>query len=480
MLLTTCSNCGAQFKVLPEHLNVRQGRVMCGRCRHVFNAFESLKRVEDDPPVFAATVPMSTIAAASAGAAASATSPLASLAEPESEPSIEMERSLSRTGMYPRLPESMLTATQPLPPAPRNESPSDAAPTPRTAPPVPSARSSIDELEVEFFSEPEFASTVPTSVPESVDDTLPPVFRAHEPGLPQELDETLKSLAPIRATEPLPSAPTPPPAAFSATSLSSTSDSLTQDASASRANETPRESARATIEALGPMVDELTRTAPLATVEAATETAVAFADMRVNTSSVPPLSPSLAPASAKPAFEITDPLPVSITPAGRVGAQPAQGKWIALALAAALLLGVMIAFNWRNALVQSYPQLRPAFASVCATVGCKLAWGRDISAISVASAELVEAPGKPGKLIASAVLRNSAATKQDLPSVELRLTNNTNQVVISRILDPADYLGRAPTAEDGIAALGDLSINLNIEIPPTTAASGYEFLPFFR
>ena len=47
MLLTICPNCSAQFKVQPEQLNVRQGRVMCGRCRQVFNAFQSLTRVEE-------------------------------------------------------------------------------------------------------------------------------------------------------------------------------------------------------------------------------------------------------------------------------------------------------------------------------------------------------------------------------------------------------------------------------------------------
>ena len=51
MLLSSCPKCNAQFKVAPEQLNVRQGRVMCGRCRHVFNAFESLKRVEDENTV---------------------------------------------------------------------------------------------------------------------------------------------------------------------------------------------------------------------------------------------------------------------------------------------------------------------------------------------------------------------------------------------------------------------------------------------
>ena len=47
MLLTTCPNCSAQFKVQPEQLNIRQGRVMCGRCRDVFNAFQSLTRIEE-------------------------------------------------------------------------------------------------------------------------------------------------------------------------------------------------------------------------------------------------------------------------------------------------------------------------------------------------------------------------------------------------------------------------------------------------
>jgi predicted Zn finger-like uncharacterized protein len=54
MLLTTCPQCAAQFKVTPDQLNVRQGRVMCGRCRQVFNAFQSLERIDSaflDEPV---------------------------------------------------------------------------------------------------------------------------------------------------------------------------------------------------------------------------------------------------------------------------------------------------------------------------------------------------------------------------------------------------------------------------------------------
>ncbi|MBL0142083.1 MAG: zinc-ribbon domain-containing protein [Betaproteobacteria bacterium] len=48
MLVTTCKNCGARFRVTPEQLNLRQGQVRCGQCEEVFNGFESLERFPGD------------------------------------------------------------------------------------------------------------------------------------------------------------------------------------------------------------------------------------------------------------------------------------------------------------------------------------------------------------------------------------------------------------------------------------------------
>ncbi len=48
MLITTCRNCGARFRVTPQQLNVKQGQVRCGSCQHVFNGFEGLERHPDD------------------------------------------------------------------------------------------------------------------------------------------------------------------------------------------------------------------------------------------------------------------------------------------------------------------------------------------------------------------------------------------------------------------------------------------------
>ena len=48
MLITTCTQCGARFRVTPAQLNARQGQVRCGRCRSAFNGFQSLERHPDD------------------------------------------------------------------------------------------------------------------------------------------------------------------------------------------------------------------------------------------------------------------------------------------------------------------------------------------------------------------------------------------------------------------------------------------------
>ena len=48
MLITTCTNCLARFRVTPQQLNAKNGQVRCGHCNKVFSGFEALERVPDD------------------------------------------------------------------------------------------------------------------------------------------------------------------------------------------------------------------------------------------------------------------------------------------------------------------------------------------------------------------------------------------------------------------------------------------------
>ena len=39
MLITTCTQCLARFRVTPQQLNAKQGQVRCGKCRQVLYEF---------------------------------------------------------------------------------------------------------------------------------------------------------------------------------------------------------------------------------------------------------------------------------------------------------------------------------------------------------------------------------------------------------------------------------------------------------
>lgn len=83
---TRCPQCDTVFRITPEQLRFRSGKVRCGHCRAVFNAFDSL--VEEAPPPSAkpAPPPEEPPAAAPAPRTEAAAQPEA---EPEPPPAVE-------------------------------------------------------------------------------------------------------------------------------------------------------------------------------------------------------------------------------------------------------------------------------------------------------------------------------------------------------------------------------------------------------
>lgn len=77
MMLTRCPTCSTAFRVTPEQLKARAGRVRCGHCSGVFNALETL---EDAPPA---------VEAAEASTPQSEPTPPAPVEPPRAEPSQE-------------------------------------------------------------------------------------------------------------------------------------------------------------------------------------------------------------------------------------------------------------------------------------------------------------------------------------------------------------------------------------------------------
>jgi predicted Zn finger-like uncharacterized protein len=82
MMLTRCPECATVFRVTPDQLKARQGRVRCGRCHRVFNAIDAL--IENVP------VPLlSALDAAPPSSAVATEQPTAQVQGPNPEPTPE-------------------------------------------------------------------------------------------------------------------------------------------------------------------------------------------------------------------------------------------------------------------------------------------------------------------------------------------------------------------------------------------------------
>jgi predicted Zn finger-like uncharacterized protein len=350
MLLTTCPNCNAQFKVAPELLNVRQGRVMCGRCRHPFNAFESLRRVDDD-----------------------------------------------------------------------------AMPTFETA-------------------------------GNDGEDTTPPTLNETF----DTFEEAAQKLERLAAAEVI-SEPAASPFDLDLTAVSTVGQRIGDDSNRAAAHPLSPAPASATAEDM--------RAAMFTTV---TTTTTASIDELNSVANATEATASSSPSPSIYSSNTNNPLLTGDVPHDR---RPSRA-WPWLAVLAALGLVAQMAYYFRGDIIERYPEARPHFVKACETLGCNIGWRRDETQFSFTDSTLFETPGKPGQYLVTAILHNRAPFKQDYPHMEVRLTDTSNTLLTSRVLAPAEYLGRAPRGEEGIAAHTDLYINLRIELTGK-AASGYGLRPLF-
>ncbi len=157
---------------------------------------------------------------------------------------------------------------------------------------------------------------------------------------------------------------------------------------------------------------------------------------------------------------------------------PPARAWVFGCAFLAVVLAVELVYGYRAPIAQRYPVVRPWLESVCAAVGCSVAWSHDDALLKLEDSELLEVPGKPNEISLTARIRNLASVEQEYPHVELTLTDVTGQAAIRRVLRPADYLGRTMRAGEVLAAGAEISIQLRLETP-RTKATGYELLLFY-
>jgi predicted Zn finger-like uncharacterized protein len=129
-------------------------------------------------------------------------------------------------------------------------------------------------------------------------------------------------------------------------------------------------------------------------------------------------------------------------PARPRGHRPAvRAGLAALAALLVLLLAGQAAYHLRDEFAARWPQTRPALATLCGWLDCRIEAPRRIDDISVESSSLTLAnPGGAGDAMRlSLALRNHGDVPLAAPMVDLALTDGNGRVLSRRALGPADF-----------------------------------------
>lgn len=208
-------------------------------------------------------------------------------------------------------------------------------------------------------------------------------------------------------------------------------------------------------------------------------------------------APSDADAPASPADTAAReaaPAALAETPSFVKQAQRAQrwrSPWVRLSLsmlslALLALLAAQITFMDKDRIAAQWPQSQPFLQRFCEAAGCSVQPLRRIESISVDASQfnrinknnpLLEAQAQTYRLSLS--LKNVDALPLAMPHVELSLQDAQDQVVLRRILTPADLGIALATLAPGQDASGSTTLQVSTSAIPGSRIQGYRVLAFY-
>ncbi|MBR0566693.1 zinc-ribbon domain-containing protein [Azoarcus sp. L1K30] len=478
MMLTRCPACQTVFRLRAEQLRARRGEVRCGHCFNPFNALEHLIAEAPQPqsapdastvagnsalditPVQTATAAQDTPPAPApeqgiAGPAHAGQPPETDAGSPHLEQN-SADTLLSVSGAAPPRPASDSDSTQPLLSSLDFDIPDD----------IVGNSGGVSDM----HNEPRLEDIDFSSFFEPDSDSMRARQEDREARLPRHAD--LPAFPPLDAFfdehEPTPSATasadehvdaSPHPAGDASTAL--------PDVIRAERRRPPDSHVRAT------------------PVEPTADSPVEHADEPVN-----------EPAKAATAFEHpvadneveTDPLPDAVPAPENAHLDATYGKpesssalnrtlW---GLAIGLLAGtfaVQAIYLFRQDLARSLPGLRPLLVAACARLGCDMPLPREAALISIETTDLQSEPGRPGRFVLHATVKNRADFLQAWPHLELTLTDANDAALARRVFTPAEWVAPA-RLETGFEPRGDAVVRRAFDVA-TITPTGYRVYVFY-
>jgi predicted Zn finger-like uncharacterized protein len=197
-----------------------------------------------------------------------------------------------------------------------------------------------------------------------------------------------------------------------------------------------------------------------------------------------PAAPVAAPAAPSPAprrrpLADDEPLPEFLEE------EPPRTRysvaWGLGALIAAAALAGQLVTQYRTELATLAPQLRPLLAEGCRFLDCELRLPHRPDLLSSEASDLQSDARRESLIVLNAVIRNRAPFAQELPALELTLTDAADQPLARRVLQPADYAPglAAPLAGPGLAPGAEAVLRLHIDTGELRATGSrlYLFYP---
>lgn len=147
----------------------------------------------------------------------------------------------------------------------------------------------------------------------------------------------------------------------------------------------------------------------------------------------------------------------------------------ALALVLGLTLAAQVVWLERDRVAAAAPGLKPWLVAACQTLGCEVGHWRHIESVRLDGTALVQLKGGGYRLEVG--LNNTAQLPVALPALELSLTNARDEVVLRRVILPAEWAN--PT--DVLPPSGTVNLNVNLSVAgrDTLATAGYRALVFY-
>jgi hypothetical protein len=141
-------------------------------------------------------------------------------------------------------------------------------------------------------------------------------------------------------------------------------------------------------------------------------------------------------------------------------------------------LALQVLLHERDALAARYPALLPALEVLCQKMACQVNPPRVIEAITIDSSSFTQTGPDAYRL--NLVLKNTRSAVVAMPALEVTLTGSQNEVLMRRVLLPAEFGATHNRLEQGIPFAGGLTLLVSqppVSVQPSSAASSVDAVP---